>query len=89
MNDTTEDRPIDEVMEILIEQGFDGMDQAVAILINEAMKIERSHILQATAYERTPERKGHANGYKPKNVKSRLGNRRVSETLSPCEDLMC
>ena len=74
MNDTTEDRPMDEVMEILIEQGFDGMDQAVAILINEAMKIERSHILQAAAYERTPARKGHANGYKPKNVKSRLGN---------------
>ena len=74
MNNTANDRPIDEVMEILIEHGFEGMDQAVAILINEAMKIERSRALQASAYERTPERKGHANGYKPKNVKSRLGN---------------
>lgn len=74
MNDTTEDNPIGHVMEILIEQGFGGMDQAMAILINEAMKIERASALQATAYERTPDRQGHANGYKPKQVKSRLGN---------------
>jgi putative transposase len=73
MNDTTEDNPISQVMEILIEQGFGGMDQAMAILINEAMKIERATALQATAYERTPDRQGHANGYKPKHVKSRLG----------------
>ncbi len=65
MNDTTEDNPINQVMEILIEQGFGGMDQA--------MKIERANALQATAYERTPDRQGHANGYKPKHVKSRLG----------------
>jgi len=78
MNDTTEDNPIDQVMEILIEQGFGGMDQAMTILINEAMKIERAGALRATAYERTPERQGHANGYKPKNVKSRLGNLALS-----------
>ena len=60
MNDTTEDNPINQVMEILIEQGFGGMDQAMTILIHEAMKIERSHALQATAYERTPDRLGHA-----------------------------
>ena len=32
------------------------MDQTMTILINEAMKIEQSHVLQATAYERTPDR---------------------------------
>ena len=74
MNDTTEDNPMGDIMEILIEQGFGGMDQAMTILINEAMKIERAHVLQANAYERTPERLGRANGYKPKNIKSRLGN---------------
>ncbi len=74
MNDTTEDNPMGDIMEILMEQGFGGMDQAMTILINEAMKIERSHVLQANAYERTPERLGRANGYKSKNVKSRLGN---------------
>lgn len=74
MNDTTEHNPMDQIMEIIIEQGFGGMDQAMTILINEAMKIERSQVLQANAYERTPDRLGQANGYKPKNVKSRLGN---------------
>lgn len=74
MNDTTEDNPIGQIMEIIIEQGFGGMDQAMTILINEAMKIERAHVLQATAYERTPDRRGRANGYKPKHVKSRLGH---------------
>ena len=74
MNDTTEDNPINQVMEIIIEQGFGGMDQVMAILINEAMKIERAQTLGATAYERTPERQGYANGYKPKHVKSRLGS---------------
>ena len=38
MNDTTEDNPIEQIMEIIIEQGFGGMDQAMTILINEAMK---------------------------------------------------
>jgi putative transposase len=74
MNDNAEDNPINHAMEILIEHGFGGMDQAMAILINEAMKIERSSALQAGAYERTPDRTGHANGFKPKNVKSRLGH---------------
>ena len=74
MSDRTEDNPINDVMEILIEHGFGGMDQAMTILVNEAMKIERANALGAQPYERSDGRLGHANGYKPKNVKSRLGN---------------
>ena len=74
MNDRTIDNPINDAMEIIIQHGFSGMDQAMAILINEAMKIERANALGAQPYERSDERLGHANGYKPKNVKSRLGN---------------
>jgi len=29
-------------MEIIIRKGFEGMDQAMSILINEAMKVERA-----------------------------------------------
>jgi transposase-like protein len=43
------------------------------VLINNAMQVERSKYLQAEQYERTEERKGHANGYKPKTVKTRVG----------------
>ena len=56
MNDTTEDNPINEAMEILITHGFAGMDQVMTIIINEAMKVERSSALQAQAYERSPDR---------------------------------
>jgi len=63
----------DNAMELLIENGFDGMANVLQILLNEAMKIEREDALAAGAYQRTPERKGYANGYKPKTVDTRMG----------------
>jgi transposase-like protein len=49
------------------------MAEVMQMLINEAMKLERSQVLGAQPYQRTPERRGHANGYKPKTVHSRIG----------------
>jgi transposase-like protein len=49
------------------------MPRAMAILLNEAMKRERSTFLGAGPYERDPARRGHANGFKPKQVRSRVG----------------
>jgi len=43
------------------------------VLINNAMQVERTKYLQAEQYERTEDRKGHANGFKPKTVKTRVG----------------
>jgi transposase-like protein len=37
------------------------------------MQVEREKYLQAGSYERTEDRKGYANGYKPKTMKTRLG----------------
>jgi putative transposase len=62
-----------EILELLIDHGFDGMAQAMQTLVNEAMKLERSQVLGARPYQRTPERRGYANGYKPKTVHSRVG----------------
>ncbi len=62
-----------DVMELLIENGFDGMADVLRILLNEAMKIEREGALAAGAYQRTPDRKGYANGFKPKTVDTRMG----------------
>lgn len=62
-----------EILELLVERGFDGLAQALQILLNEAMKIERSQVLGARPYQRTPERRGYANGFKPKTVQSRVG----------------
>ena len=63
----------DDAMELLIENGFDGMAEVLKILLNEAMKIEREDCLSAGSYQRTPNRKGYANGYKPKTVDTRMG----------------
>ena len=38
------------------------------------MKAERSKHLKADLYERSAQRKGYANGYKPKTVKTRIGD---------------
>ena len=51
----------DEVIQLLAENGFDGMAQAIEILMNEAMKLDRSEALGANPYQRTEKRKGHAN----------------------------
>lgn len=60
-------------LELLTEHGFDGMAAAIETLLNETMKLERSAFLGAGPFERTENRRGYANGYKPKRVKSRLG----------------
>ena len=62
-----------EVVELLSDQGFGGMAQAMTLVINEAMKLERSIVLGARPFERTPQRRGRANGFKPKTVKTRVG----------------
>ncbi len=59
--------------EELTEKGLEAVPELMRVLINNAMQVERSKYLQADEYERTEERKGHANGYKPKTVKTRLG----------------
>ena len=64
---------LDAVMELLIENGFEGFADVLRILLNEAMKIERDQALGAGPYERTDTRRGYANGYKPKTVDTRIG----------------
>jgi transposase-like protein len=62
-----------DAMELLIENGFDGMADVLRIFLNEAMKIDRENALAAGTYERTDQRKGYANGFKPKTVDTRMG----------------
>ena len=66
----------EELFQLLSDHGFDGMAEAIEILLNEAMKLERSEVLGAMPYQRTESRRGYANGFKPKTVNSRLGRLR-------------
>src|SRR4051794_19214106 len=63
----------DEIAELLAEHGFDGMARAVTVLLNEVMKLERARALGAAPYERSEQRQGYANGFKPKTLHTRLG----------------
>jgi len=69
-----QDKTIDDVLELLSQEGFGAVSEALVVLLNEAMKLERSAYLGVDAYERSPERRGHANGFKPKTVSTRVGN---------------
>jgi putative transposase len=73
MTRQTQSTELDAIIQLLADHGFDGMAQAIEILLNEAMKLQRSEVLKAGPYQRTSERRGHANGFKPKTVVSRLG----------------
>ena len=50
--------PVDRALAVLAEEGFDGMAAAIGVLMNEAMKLERSAFVGAEPHERTPERRG-------------------------------
>ena len=62
-----------EYLEQLTTQGLEGLPDMLRVLVNEAMQIERERHLNAKPYERSDERSGHANGYKPKTVRTRAG----------------
>ena len=60
-------------MEQLIESGSEEMASVFAGLFNLAMRIERERFLGAGHYERTPERRGYANGTRPKKIDTPAG----------------
>jgi putative transposase len=53
MTHQNESNPLEQMIQVLDEHGFDGMARAIGILVNEAMKIERADVLGAQPYERT------------------------------------
>ena len=64
---------LETLLEELIANGLDFMPEAIRILINNVMRIEREQFLGAKSHERTEERKGYANGYKNKTMAFRFG----------------
>ena len=68
-----ESNVVDTVVQLLCESGLSQMAEAVRIMLNEAIRIERSRAIEAEPYQRTERRKGYANGFKPKTLDTRLG----------------
>ena len=67
------DTLIDQIVKGLIGQGTEGLKPVLELLMNAAMKIEREQFLGAASHERSEERRGYANGYKPKELQMRMG----------------
>jgi transposase-like protein len=65
----------ENVLQLLYESdaGNSRFTAVLRLLLNEAMKLERAAALGARPYERTEERTGYANGFKPKTLATRLG----------------
>jgi len=61
-----------ELLEQVAEQGLDFLPELIRIVINTAMQVERQKYLGVGPYERSAERQGHANGFKPKTVSTRI-----------------
>lgn len=63
-----------ELLEQVSQQGFEILPELIQIVVNAAMQAERQEYLKAAHYQRTPDREGYANGYKPKTVQTRIGD---------------
>lgn len=63
-----------EIMEQIAAEGLDCLPDLIRVIINTAMQAERQAYLGAGRYERSQERKGYANGYKGKTIKTRVGD---------------
>ena len=59
--------------EQLITTGPESLGQVFTALFNLAMRLERERFLGAGLYERNPERRGYANGYKTKTLDTTAG----------------
>lgn len=62
-----------DVVELIAQEGFDGIAKVLEILFNRAMLLERDKHIGAGPYERSEARSTYANGFKPKSMQTRLG----------------
>ena len=83
ISDKIKDTLLDEIIKGLIGQGTEGLKPVLELLFNAAMKVEREQALGATSHERTENRQGHANGYKPKELQTRMGALELK--VPPCK----
>ena len=73
MTHRTDPDLLNNILQLISEQGTDGLAEGIRLLVNQAMHVERSQALQAKPYERSLTRTGYANGFKDKTLTTRLG----------------
>ncbi len=63
-----------KLIEQVAEQGLDFLPELIRIMVNTAMEAEREQHIGVGPYERSVKRRGHANGFKPKTVTTRIAS---------------
>lgn len=66
------------ISEMLSDQSAPGLSKVLEVLLNQVMLFEREKHLKAASYERTELREGYANGFKDKQLKTRVGELSLS-----------
>ena len=66
-----------ELLKELIEEGSEAFRGVLEKLLNTAMQMEREEFLGARRWERSEQRRDHANGYKDKTLSTRVGQLRI------------
>ena len=74
MPNQNNDNSLQDILELLSKEGLDGTGEALRVLLNAAMVLEREKYLGAAHYERNEQRRGHSNGFKPKTIQTRSGS---------------
>jgi transposase-like protein len=62
-----------DLLDQLTEGGLEALPDAMRLLLNTAMLLERQKFIGASPYQRSAERQAHANGFKDKTLHTRLG----------------
>ena len=62
-----------DVLEFLTEGGLEALPEAMRVLLNTTMLLERQKFIGVGPYERSVERQAQANGFKDKTLHTRLG----------------
>ncbi len=62
-----------DLLDHLSESGLEALPEAIRLLLNTAMLVERQKFIGADPYERSADRQAHAIGFKDKTLQTRLG----------------
>lgn len=74
MDEQTNNNLSDHLINILLDEGLsDGLAAIAQMLMNAAMLIEREQHLGVAPHQRSSERNGHANGFKPRTFQTSFG----------------
>ena len=77
MTPSPEQRLPRELLKELIEEGSDAFRGVLEKLLNTAMQMEREEFLGARRWERSEQRRDHANEYKAKKLSTRVGQLQI------------